>query len=59
MLRTSSLTSKGTQIEIKESNNLVQPTIVRLNNSPQVRAFFRDKRYQWIYYANSNDDGLS
>ena len=59
MLRKSSPTSQWTQIDIKESNNLVQPTIVRSNNSPQLRAFFRDKRYEWIYYADSNDDGLS
>ncbi len=59
ILRKSSPTSKWTQIDIKESNNLVQPTIIRLNNSLQLRAFFRDKRYEWIYYADSNDDGLS
>ncbi|CAF1544439.1 unnamed protein product, partial [Rotaria sordida] len=59
ILRTPSLTSKWTRIDIKRSDNLIQPTLIRLNNSLQLRAFFRDKRYQWIYYADSNDDGLT
>jgi predicted neuraminidase len=41
------------------SNNLVQPSIIRLNNSPQLRAFFRDRRAASIYYADSVDDGLT
>jgi len=45
--------------DIKESDYLIQPTVVRLPNSSQLRAFFRDKRGEWIYYADSNDDGLT
>lgn len=44
---------------MKKSDNLVQPTIIRWNNSLQLRAFFRDRKYQWIYYSDSDDDGLT
>ncbi len=59
MLRSSSPTSGWTRIEIKQSDNLIQPAIIRLNNSPELRAFFRDQTAEWIYYADSNDDGLT
>jgi len=59
VLRTSSSTSKWTQIDIKESLNLIQPAIIRLANSSQLRAFFRDQAAVAIYYSDSNDDGLS
>jgi hypothetical protein len=48
----------ATRIDIPESDHLIQPTIIRLNNSPQLRAFFRDEKAEWIYYADSNDDGF-
>jgi predicted neuraminidase len=48
-----------TIIDIPKSDYLIQPTVIRLNNSPQLRAFFRDENASWIYYADSNDDGLT
>jgi predicted neuraminidase len=59
ILRSSSPTSEWTRININQSEDLIQPTVVRLNNSPQLRAFFRDQTAEWIYYADSNDDGLT
>ncbi len=59
ILRSSSVTPGWTRTDIKGSNYLIQPTIIRLNNSPQLRAFFRDENAAWIYYADSNDDGLT
>ena len=59
ILRLSSPTSKWTRIDINDSDDLIQPTIIRLQNSSQLRAFFRDEDAAWIYYADSNDDGLT
>jgi hypothetical protein len=39
--------------DIKRSDYLVQPTVIRLPNSSQLQAFFRDKRGNWIYYVDS------
>jgi predicted neuraminidase len=59
ILQLSSRMSIVTRIDIKESDHLIQPTTIRLHNSSQLRTFFRDKRGEWIYYADSNDDGLT
>ncbi|CAF1652960.1 unnamed protein product, partial [Adineta ricciae] len=59
IFRRSSSTSKLVPINMTESDYLVQPSIVRLDNSKNLRAFLRDKRFQWIYYSDSNDDGLT
>ena len=40
ILRSSSPTAGWTRIDINNTNFLIQPTIIRLNNSPQLRAFF-------------------
>jgi predicted neuraminidase len=57
ILRLSSRMSILSHTDIKQSDYLIQPTVIRLPNSSQLRAFFRDKRGEWIYYADSNDDG--
>jgi len=59
ILRLSSPTSVSTRNDIRDSYHLVQPTVVRLNDSLQLRAFFRDARSFAIYYSDSNDDGLT
>ncbi|CAF1238569.1 unnamed protein product [Adineta ricciae] len=59
IFRRSTSTSKFIRINMTESDNLVQPTIIRLDNSEKLRAFFRDRRFQCIYYSDSNDDGLT
>jgi predicted neuraminidase len=59
ILRTSSPTSKLTRVDIADSGHLIQPTIIRLANSSQLRAFFRDERAEWIYYSDSPDDALT
>jgi predicted neuraminidase len=57
ILRLSTPTSILNRVDINGSDHLIQPTVIRLNNSPQLRAFFRDEKAVWIYYADSNDDG--
>ncbi len=59
ILRSEFATSIWTRTDIPMSNNLVQPSIIRLNNSPQLRTFFRDRKAVSIYSADSNDDGLT
>ena len=42
------------------SNHLVQPSVIRLlKNSSHLRTFFRDRNAVSIYYADSDDDGLT
>ncbi|CAF1442445.1 unnamed protein product [Adineta steineri] len=57
ILRSSFINSSWTRINLPLTNNLIQPSIIRLNNSPQLRSFFRDRNAQSIYYSDSNDDG--
>jgi predicted neuraminidase len=59
ILRLSSPTSNLTRIDMKDTDNLIQPTIIRLNNSARLRTFLRDEDAEWIYYLDSNDDGLT
>jgi predicted neuraminidase len=59
ILRLSTPTSISGRVDINGSNHLIQPAIIRLSNSTQLRAFFRDERAVWIYYSDSNDDGLT
>ncbi|CAF0875467.1 unnamed protein product [Adineta steineri] len=59
ILRLSSSTSNLTRIEMKDTDNLIQPTVIRLNNSARLRTFLRDEHGEWIYYLDSNDDGLT
>jgi hypothetical protein len=49
ILQLSSEMSIVSRTEIEQSDYLTQPTVIRLFNSSQLRAFFRDKRGQWIY----------
>ncbi|CAF3920212.1 unnamed protein product [Adineta steineri] len=59
ILRSSSNTTEWIRTDIEKSDYLIQPTIVRLNNSSHLRAFFRDENNVAIYYSDSNDDGLT
>jgi predicted neuraminidase len=59
ILRSSSPSSGWTRIDIKDSDHLLQPTIIRFHNSQQLRVFFRDENAVWVYYSDSNDDGLT
>ncbi|CAF1029342.1 unnamed protein product [Adineta ricciae] len=59
ILRSSSPSSGWTRIDMTASDELIQPTIVRINNSPNLRAFYRDENNVAIYYADSFDDGLT
>jgi hypothetical protein len=59
ILRLSSPTSQLIRVDIKDSDNLVQPSTIRLNNSAQLRTYLRDESAEWIYYIDSNDDGLT
>ncbi|CAF1358096.1 unnamed protein product, partial [Rotaria sordida] len=59
ILRLSLEMSIVTRTDINQSVYLIQPTVIRLNNTSKLRAFFRDKRAVWIYYADSDDDGLN
>ena len=59
ILRSNFTTSSWTRTDIPMSNNLVQPSIIRLHNSTQLRVFFRDRNAESIHYADSNDDGLT
>ena len=59
LLRLSTPTSNWSRVDIPTSENLVQPSIVRLNNSLKLRTFFRDRNAGSIYYADSSDDGLT
>jgi predicted neuraminidase len=44
-------------VNISQSDYLIQPTVIRLNNSSRLRAFFRDENASSIFYADSDDDG--
>ncbi len=59
ILRLSSSTSKWTRTDMPGSDYLIQPTIIRIDNSSQLRTFFRDENSSAIYYSDSNDDGLT
>ncbi|CAF1177145.1 unnamed protein product, partial [Rotaria sordida] len=59
ILRLSLEMSIVTRTDINQSVYLIQSTVIRLNNTSKLRAFFRDKRAVWIYYADSDDDGLT
>ncbi|UJR20482.1 hypothetical protein I4U23_023610 [Adineta vaga] len=52
-------TSTWTRTDISESVHLVQPSIVRLHQSSQLRAYFRDRNALSVFYADSFDDGLT
>ena len=44
--------------DVKESNYLVQPSVIRPHPSKSyLKAFFRDRRAQHIYTASSTDEG--
>jgi len=46
------------QYDCIQSNYLVQPSVIRAKlGEPHLRAFFRDRRSQHIYRADSEDDG--
>ena len=48
-----------TEYEIKNSNFLVQPSVIRPTPSKSfLRAFFRDRRAEHIYSATSSDEGI-
>jgi len=53
--------AEWTKVEMAVNGSyLVQPAIVRLTpGEPQLRAFFRDRRAEWIYTSVSEDDGLT
>lgn len=58
ILRSSdSSASQWTRFDIPHTDDLIQPTIIRLNNSTKLRSFFRDEDALFIYYADSDDDG--
>ncbi|CAF5077809.1 unnamed protein product, partial [Rotaria sp. Silwood1] len=59
ILRSNFINSTWTRTDIPMTTNLVQPSIVRLNNSSQLRVFFRDRNAISIYYADTYDDGLT
>lgn len=60
VLRSSgSLTSEWTRVDIPHTDDLIQASIIRLSNSTRLRAFFRDEDAFFIYYADSDDDGLT
>jgi|EP01047_Picozoa_sp_COSAG01_P076014 predicted neuraminidase len=46
-----------TVAQVKSSDNLVQPSVVRTRNGTAFRAFFRDRRAKHIYTALSSDEG--
>jgi predicted neuraminidase len=45
-----------TEIDIKNSSGLAQPSMVRLNDSKTLKMFFRDRFCGWIYIATSTDE---
>jgi predicted neuraminidase len=59
LLISSSEKPDWTTINITDSYYLIQPTIIRFTGSSQLRAFFRDENATSIYYADSNDEGLT
>ncbi|CAF1500419.1 unnamed protein product [Rotaria sordida] len=59
ILRSISDTSTWTRINMTNSENLIQPSIIRLYNSKVLRSFFRDENAESIYYSDSNDDGIT
>ena len=44
-------------VNLPKTDDLIQATVVRLHDSPRLRAFFRDEDSVCIYYADSDDDG--
>ena len=44
-------------LKVEDSKDLVQPTMIRLNDNRTLRAWFRDRRSEHIYTATSIDDG--
>lgn len=46
-----------TRAQVKSSDDLVQPSVVRTRNGTAFRAFFRDRRAENIYTALSTDEG--
>jgi predicted neuraminidase len=46
-----------TASQVKASDDLVQPSVVRTRNGTAFRAFFRDRRAAHIYTALSTDEG--
>ena len=44
-------------VNLPKTDDLIQPTVIRLNNSARLRSFFRDEDSVSIYYADSDDDG--
>lgn len=46
-----------TLAQVKSSDDLVQPSVVRTRNGTAFRAFFRDRRAENIYTALSTDEG--
>ncbi|CAF3323046.1 unnamed protein product [Rotaria socialis] len=59
VLRSTSDDSTWTYINMTNSVDLIQPSIVRLYNSTKLRSFFRDEDAKSIYYSDSNDDGFT
>jgi len=50
-----------TEQDIKGSNYLVQPSVVQIGQTENnnLKAFFRDRRAQFIYTASSHDEGIT
>ena len=47
-------------IDFKDTDNLVQPSVVRLvPGEPALAAFFRDRKKTNVYRATSDDDGVT
>lgn len=51
--------SQWSRIDMTDSDDLIQPSIVRLSKANALRAFYRDENALSIYYADSLDDGLT
>lgn len=51
--------SKWIMYNVKDSDHLVQPTVIRENSGirDRLRAWFRDRRAMYMYTSTSNDDG--
>ena len=48
------------EYDVKDSNYLVQPSVIRPSPSKSLlTAFFRDRRAEHIYTATSTDEGIS
>ena len=47
------------RIDIPQTDDLIQPSVIRLTTSSNLRVFFRDEDASSIYYADSSDDGMT